>query len=103
MSEQLTVNIENLLEETERRKKIYREYVYNRCKVHGEHSMVFHGGSNAGCGDMCICSIPVHVCELCGDSDYGDNDEASDIIKKCKDKNGDILNELKGLADGLSN
>ena len=48
-------------------------------------------------------NVPVYVCELCGDSDYGDNDEASEILKKCKDKNGDVLDELKGIANGLSN
>lgn len=95
-------NIENLQKEYERRQEVFRQYVYNRCKVHGEHVMVFHGGANAGCGDLCICSVPVYVCELCGDSDYGNNDEALEIVEKCNDKLGDVLNELKGLVNGLS-
>lgn len=96
-------NIENIQKECERKKEVFRQYVYNRCIVHGEHVMVLYGGTNAGCGDLCICSVPVYVCELCGDCDYGDNDEALAIVEKCNDKNGDVLKELKGLVNGLSN
>lgn len=96
-------NIENIQKECERKKENFRQYVYYRCKVHGEHEMVFYGGANAGCGRLCTCSIPVYVCKLCGDSDYGNNDEASEIVKTCKDKMDDVINELKELANGLSN
>ncbi len=41
------------------------------------------GGRNAGCGRDCCCSVPVYVCPKCGDSDYGDNAEASQIITEC--------------------
>jgi hypothetical protein len=41
------------------------------------------GGRNAGCGDGCCCSIPVYVCKRCGDSDYGDNDEATERRAAC--------------------
>lgn len=41
------------------------------------------GGCNAGCGDDCCCSVPVHVCARCGDSDYGDNAEAIDRRAEC--------------------
>jgi len=42
------------------------------------------GGCNAGCGDDCSCSVPVHVCPKCGDSDYGDNLEADETRRMCK-------------------
>jgi predicted alpha/beta-hydrolase family hydrolase len=47
------------------------------------HSWEFLGGRNAGCGDDCNCSVPVHHCKKCGDCDYGDNAEAAEIIKEC--------------------
>lgn len=53
------------------------------------HRWKFVGGKNAGCGENdwehgCNCSVPVYECEACGDCDYGDNDEAREIIAKCK-------------------
>lgn len=42
------------------------------------------GGCNAGCGDACVCSVPVHVCPRCGDSDYGDNPEAEETRRRCE-------------------
>jgi hypothetical protein len=45
------------------------------------------GGRNAGCSgeDLdCLCSAPVYECEACGDCDYGENEEAHEIIAKCK-------------------
>jgi len=50
------------------------------------HTWVSVGGANAGCDDWCACSIPVYVCEVCGDSDYGDNAEAKEIICKCREE-----------------
>lgn len=41
------------------------------------------GGTNAGCGDDCGCSVPVYSCARCQDSDYGDNAEARKIIAAC--------------------
>lgn len=46
--------------------------------------MEFKGGRNAGCGDGCDCSVPVHECERCGDSDYGDTPEGLEIIRECR-------------------
>jgi hypothetical protein len=43
------------------------------------------GGRNACCDDRCQCSIPVYECVACGDCDYGENDEAREIVKRCKD------------------
>lgn len=47
------------------------------------HTWKFIGGANAGCGPACACSIPVHECIVCGDCDYGDNDEANDKREEC--------------------
>lgn len=54
------------------------------------HRWKFAGGKHAGCvGEdhrefSCNCSLPVYECEACGDCDYGDNDEAREIIAKCE-------------------
>ena len=41
------------------------------------------GGRNAGCDDDCRCSVPVHVCQKCGDCDYGDNADADETLSIC--------------------
>jgi len=46
------------------------------------------GGRNAGCHEWCGCSIPVQVCQRCGDCDYGDNDEARQTIADCAERYG---------------
>lgn len=48
------------------------------------HVWRFAGGANCGC-EGGHCSIPVHRCDGCGDYDYGDNIEASDIRRACLD------------------
>jgi hypothetical protein len=48
------------------------------------HRWKFVGGCNACCSDECNCSVPVHECEVCGDCDYGENEEAREIIAKCE-------------------
>jgi hypothetical protein len=54
------------------------------------HRWKFLGGRNAGCDDedhrefSCSCSVPVYECEACGDCDYGENDEAREIVAECK-------------------
>ena len=50
------------------------------------HTWESVGGANAGCDDWCHCSIPVHTCLVCGDCDYGDNEESGDIKKRCKER-----------------
>ncbi len=62
-----------------------RDYLWLGCNT-GKHDWVFVGGANAGCckgTDDCCCSIPVHECAKCGDCDYGDNDEAAQVIELC--------------------
>jgi hypothetical protein len=44
------------------------------------------GGCNAGCEPWCACSVPVYECEVCGDCDYGENEEARGIIARCKER-----------------
>ena len=51
------------------------------------HSMEFTGGATCGCKDG-QCSVPVHTCRFCGDSDYGDNAEAVAIRAACRAQEG---------------
>jgi hypothetical protein len=62
--------------------RMKREIATADCREVG-CQMVHTGGRNACCGDGCQCSIPVHVCPKCGDSDYGDNAEAREKIAAC--------------------
>ena len=48
--------------------------------------MQFSGGASAGCCQGCDCSVPVHVCSRCGDSDYGDTDEADRLRRECAEQ-----------------
>lgn len=60
-----------------------REIAGSACREAG-HVWKHVAGRNAGCSDsLCCCSIPVHECDICGDSDYGDNAEARKIISDC--------------------
>jgi hypothetical protein len=56
------------------------------CVEAGSCDMQHVGGKNAGCDKDCTCSVPVHVCSRCGDSDYGDNPEALQIITECAER-----------------
>lgn len=52
------------------------------------HRWKFTGGRNCCCeavevGESGGCSIPVHECEVCGDCDYGDNQDATDVRATC--------------------
>lgn len=47
------------------------------------HMWMHIGGVNAGCGDDCQCSVPIYECARCGDSDYGDNEEADEVREDC--------------------
>ena len=50
------------------------------------HKWTLIGGCNAGCDAWCACSVPVYECVICGDSYYGENDEARAIMDNCKVK-----------------
>lgn len=60
-----------------------RDFLFLNCQD-GNHDWKFRGGANAGCGPDCACSVPVHECAMCGDCDYGKNDEADTIRRECK-------------------
>jgi hypothetical protein len=47
------------------------------------HKWVSMGGCNCGCPDG-RCSVPVCECTVCGDYDYGDNDEANAKRERCR-------------------
>lgn len=49
------------------------------------HIWRFVGGCNCDCHDY-GCSVPVHECERCGVSDYGQNHDADDKRRRCKGK-----------------
>ena len=52
------------------------------------HRWLSVGGRNAGCGLYCGCSVPVHECSVCKDSDYGENAEAEEIRADCRRARG---------------
>jgi hypothetical protein len=55
----------------------------------GKHVAWEHmGGVNCGC-DGGACSVPVYGCKACGDSDYGQNDEATRKRNHCAELSGD--------------
>lgn len=54
------------------------------CAVLG-HRWKFTGGCNCGCRDDVACSVPVHECEACGDCDYGENEEADQVRRDCRE------------------
>ena len=56
------------------------------CREMGAHDWQFYGGCNAGCDELCGCSVPVSVCSRCGDCDYGDTPEADEIRRFCADR-----------------
>jgi hypothetical protein len=60
-----------------------RDWLFVGCER--EHDMRHVGGCNAGCdqGNDCGCSVPVFTCARCGNSDYGDNEEATFIRERC--------------------
>lgn len=48
------------------------------------HTWKHIGGRNAACSEDCGCSVPVHVCTVCNDSDYGSNAEGQKTIDECE-------------------
>lgn len=73
-----------LLEAEGRVAHLKREIANGPCRQFG-HTWKQIGGRNACCDaqDLCGCSVPVYECTKCGDSDYGDNDEAAARIAAC--------------------
>lgn len=52
------------------------------------HRWKFFGGRHCGC-EPGSCSVPVHKCSVCGDYDYGENDESEDIRRRCREDRSD--------------
>lgn len=53
------------------------------CAEIGDHDWEHVGGANCGCTDG-SCSVPVHQCRRCKDSDYGENEDAAAIRRRCR-------------------
>lgn len=52
-----------------------------------KHNWVFYGGRSCSCDRVeskPTCSVPVYRCVSCGDFDYGDNEEAAEVIATCR-------------------
>lgn len=58
-----------------------RDWLFLGCEA--AHDWRHVGGCNASCGPDCACSVPVHACSRCGESDYGNNDEADRVRADC--------------------
>ncbi len=71
------------LEQVEAKAALIRAQIRDGdCKNYG-HDWSDTGGANAACDEWCSCSIPVRRCKKCGDLDYGDNDDAKQIVANC--------------------
>lgn len=66
------------------------------------HDWKSRGGCNAGCHKDCQCSVPVHECTRCGDCDYGQNEEADEVRRECRERNPvcEACGEFIDLLDG---
>lgn len=62
---------------------IRRDWLFPSCA--NDHQWVFVGGRPCGC-EPGGCSFPVHKCAVCGDYDYGENEEATEIRKRCEER-----------------
>ena len=60
-----------------------RDWLFVGCEK--GHDMHHIGGCNAGCdlGNDCWCSVPVFKCSRCSECDYGENEEAEFLRKRC--------------------
>jgi len=77
------VNLRQQLKEAEDNIIFLRNKIARSTCEQAGHDMKFVGGANAGCCEDCICSVPVHECSQCGACDFGDNEEARDIMSQC--------------------
>jgi hypothetical protein len=55
------------------------------CAELGRHEWESTGGCACGCWED-ACSVPVHHCTRCGECDYGCNEDASEVRRKCKER-----------------
>lgn len=61
-----------------------RDWLLPNCTA-GDHKWKQRGGRACNCKGG-GCSFPVYECEVCGDCDYGDNDEAREIDRECQER-----------------
>lgn len=62
---------------------IVRDFLFVGCER--GHDWQSIGGCNAGCDEVCGCSVPVNTCTRCGDCDYGENADAEQIRRLCEE------------------
>jgi hypothetical protein len=43
------------------------------------------GGCTCGCREDAFCSVPVNTCARCKDCDYGDNEDAHEVRRRCRE------------------
>lgn len=77
-------NLSTQLAEAEAKVAALRQRIEGATCAEAGHDWRQLGGKNAGCDRDCGCSVPVYVCDRCGDSDYGDNAEADETIRDCE-------------------
>lgn len=82
MADRMTTALEAAKAEVAR---IEREIAQGPCREYG-HTWKSLGGCNAGCCGDCACSVPVNICEKCGDCDYGENDDAVRTRDECAER-----------------
>lgn len=68
-------------------KEAHRDWLFVACE--NGHDWQCTGGCNAGCHELCSCSVPVNVCRRCDTCDYGANSEAEAIRAECASVWGD--------------
>lgn len=80
------MNLSQELAEAEARVAQLKRQVAGATCAEAGHAWECLGGKNAGCGPDCGCSVAVHVCKRCGDSDYGDTPEADEHRRACAER-----------------
>lgn len=76
--------LDQLAEAEATAERLRREIAGAECSIVG-HDWKHIGGRNAGCCFECWCSVPVYECRKCKDCDYGENADASEVKRKCRD------------------
>lgn len=79
------MSIRDELAEAEARVENLRRQIASASCADAGHDWRHIGGCNAGCGNECCCSVPVHECVKCRDCDYGLNAEATLTRKRCQE------------------
>jgi hypothetical protein len=79
----MDIKLRDQLVEAEARVEQIKHRINAATCVEAGHDWRHVGGRNAGCDRDCSCSVPVHECAVCGDSDYGDNAEANATLARC--------------------